>query len=135
MGFVCTVAVMVVILAVAWIVSRWDARTAYRLLEHSGEMFFEPEKTSVDASTPSGISTANYKKRPYITPLIKKRIAAQQKWHCAVCKNLLDETLEIDHIRPLWKGGHGTDPKNLQALCKRCHAMKSAMEQSQSKYQ
>ena len=120
---------MVAVFAAVWILSRWDARVAYRLLEYS-EMFFEPEQTMEDASKPSGISIASSKKRSYITPLVKKRIAAQQKWVCAVCNNLLDETYEIDHIRPLWKGGHGTDPKNLQALCKRCHVMKSAMEQA-----
>ena len=130
MGFVCAVAMMVAVLAAVWILSRWDARSAYRMLEHS-QMFFEPEKTSVDALISTNSSGyINSKKRLYITPLVKKRVAAKQKWVCKVCKNLLDETFEIDHIRPLWKGGQGTDEKNLQALCKRCHVMKSAMEQT-----
>ena len=28
---------------------------------------------------------------------------------------------EIDHIKPIYKGGHPTDINNLQALCKECH--------------
>ena len=82
MGFVCAIAMMVAVFAVVWILSRWDARSAYRMLEHS-QMLFEPEKTSVDALVSTN-STANSKKRPYITPLVQKRVAAKQKWVCAV---------------------------------------------------
>ena len=126
MGFVCAVAMMVAVFAVVWILSRWDPRSAYRMLEHS-QMLFEPEKSSVDALV-STYSTANSKKRPYITPLVKKRVAARQRWRCAVCNNLLDETFEIDHIVPLFRGGTN-DERNLQALCKRDHTLMSALEQ------
>ena len=35
--------------------------------------------------------------------------------------------LEIDHRRPLWKGG-GNELENLQALCRDCHIDKSRAE-------
>jgi hypothetical protein len=38
--------------------------------------------------------------------------------------------LELDHIVPLEKGG-GENPGNLQLLCARCHAAKSAAETTQ----
>ena len=52
--------------------------------------------------------------------------AAKQGWRCAVCRELLDETYEIDHIKALWRGG-SNDISNLQALCKRDHVWKSAV--------
>ena len=124
MGPLCTVVMMVAIFAITWTVSRWDAKTAYRLFEHSQHLF-EPEVDS-RVATPVKASIGN-RKRPFISPLVKKRVAAKQKWRCAMCKQLLDETFELDHIRPLFKGGHPTDESNLQALCKRDHLFKSAV--------
>ena len=126
MGFVCAIAMMVAVFAVVWILSRWDARSAYRMLEHS-QMFFEPEK---QVWTLWFLQTAPLIPRSGRTLHLssKKRVAAKQKWVCAVCKNLLDETFEIDHIVPLFGGGTN-DERNLQALCKRDHALKSALEQ------
>ena len=66
--------------------------------------------------------------RRHISHLLKNRVAARQRWRCAVCKELLDETFEIDHIVPLFRGGTN-DEINLQALCKRDHTLKSALEQ------
>ena len=137
MGLLCTLAVIGILVA-AWIVSRWDAKSAYRMLEHS-QHFFEPEVDSPVALpmrvTPVKASIGNREsnkfslavKRPYISPLVKKRVAAKQKWRCGVCKQLLDETFEIDHRTPLFRGGHPTQESNLQALCKRCHMFKSAV--------
>ena len=122
MGFLCTLAVVGILVA-AWLVSRWDANAAYRMLEHS-QHIFEPEVDS--PVTPVNASIGN-RKRPYISPLVKKRVAAKQKWRCAICKKLLDETFELDHIKPLFKGGHPTDESNLQALCKHDHLFKTAV--------
>ena len=143
MGLLCTLAVIGILVA-AWVVSRPDAKSAYRMLERS-QHFFEPEVDSPVALpspwlrvTPVKASIGNRDnresskpspavKRPHISPLVKKRVAAKQKWRCAICKKLLDETFELDHIKPLFKGGHPTDESNLQALCKRDHMFKSAV--------
>ena len=65
----------------------------------------------------------NYKKKEvkrYVSVKNKKTVASNQKWNCNICKNMLDETYEIDHITPLYKGGTN-DIINLQALCPNCH--------------
>ena len=36
--------------------------------------------------------------------------------------------LEVDHIRPLDKGGLPYEPGNLQAICRRCHVEKTSRE-------
>ena len=147
MGFLCAVVMMVIICVITWTVSRWDAKIAYRLFEHSQHLF-EPESVTRDEESPVApvspmkaqthspgnreSSKRSPGKRPFISPLIKKRVAAKQKWRCASCSKLLDETFEIDHRTPLFRGGHPTHESNLQALCKRCHMFKSALEQVRS---
>jgi len=54
----------------------------------------------------------------------KKYIASSQKWQCAHCQQLLDNTYEVDHIIPLYKGGTN-DLTNLEALCRNCHGKKT----------
>jgi hypothetical protein len=56
---------------------------------------------------------------------VKKYVAANQYWKCKGCKNLLDETYEIDHIVALEDNGTN-DLGNLQALCRNCHGKKTA---------
>jgi purine-cytosine permease-like protein len=63
-------------------------------------------------------------KRNVLTPLIKKKIASNQKWKCKICHQLLDYTYEIDHIQPIFKGGTN-NINNLQALCRNCHGKKT----------
>ena len=118
---------MFIVLFVVLAVCKWSPHTALRVLQHSQNLF-EPE----EQATPPPVVTKAARlptRRPYITPLVKKRVAARQKWRCAYCKNLLDETYEIDHARALFRGGSNNEG-NLQAMCKRCHALKSALEQS-----
>ena len=67
------------------------------------------------------------KSRPYLSPMVKKAVAALQKWRCAVCGEILDAAYEIDHIVPLSHGG-SNEKSNLQALCPRDHRFKTAME-------
>ena len=74
----------------------------------------------------SGASTSTRRKR--VTPFISKKIAAGQQFRCAMCKKLLQEDWEIDHIVSLQRGG-SNDLSNLQALHKRCHAYKNHIEQ------
>lgn len=67
-------------------------------------------------------------KRNVSAPL-KKKIAANQKWKCKKCSQLLDETYQVDHILPLFKEG-GNEIDNLQALCPNCHAKKTLNERN-----
>ena len=137
---------MVAVFAAVWILSRWDARVAYRLLEYS-EMFFEPEQTMEDASKPSGISTANkalqtgryvfkdpnggkgagsrHERR--VTPLMKKKIGEAYDWRCACCGKKLTFDYHVDHIVPLWRGGTNHE-SNLQPLNPQCHVIKTSFE-------
>lgn len=48
---------------------------------------------------------------------------------CAHCKaeGRIIATDEIDHVKPLFQGG-ADDDDNVQGLCRRCHAIKSAKE-------
>lgn len=74
-------------------------------------------------------------RRRRCTPFQAKRIAAAQNWRCACgCVDpsdpqrrgyLLDESYEIDHIRPLAAGG-SNDESNLQALLRTHHQAKSS---------
>tara|TARA_Y100000591_G_scaffold260223_1_gene232649 strand:- start:1 stop:513 length:513 start_codon:yes stop_codon:yes gene_type:complete len=57
----------------------------------------------------------------------KKFIASNQKWKCAHCQNLLDNTYEVDHVIALYKGGTN-ELNNLEALCRNCHGKKTFME-------
>lgn len=66
--------------------------------------------------------TLKYKRK--VSESTKKIIAARQKWKCAICSQLLDETYEIDHIVPLYKGG-SNDITNLMALDPICHRKKT----------
>ena len=123
-GLFSALALMATVLIVCWIVARWAPRTAYKMLQHS-QSFFVPEDAPIRGASKGQIQGRS--DCSYISPLVKKRVAAKQKWRCALCKQLLDETFEIDHRTPLYKGGHPTNENNLQALCKRCHAFKTAV--------
>ena len=62
--------------------------------------------------------------------LLKRRVAAQQRWHCLVCAAMLDEYYEVDHIVPLHKGGED-HIRNCQALHRSCHAQKTHLEETE----
>jgi hypothetical protein len=53
---------------------------------------------------------------------IRARIFERDGKECAYCKS--EESLHIDHIIPISKGGNSTDD-NLQVLCRTCNVMKS----------
>lgn len=59
-----------------------------------------------------------------VTESTKKLVAANQQWKCAVCGCMLDETYEVDHVNPLYKGG-SNDLSNLMALDPKCHRKKT----------
>ena len=118
---------------------RGSDQTAYTILQTANHLF-EPEHDAVVEPSPrlynrtTTAAAATTKGRPYLSPFVKKQVAAKQKWRCAVCRELLDETYEIDHIRPLHYAKNATEKRalnaidNLQALCRRDHLAKSARE-------
>ena len=69
------------------------------------------------------VKTFKVKKRK-VSETTKKVVAANQKWHCNMCKNMLDASYEVDHVVPLYKGGDNS-VNNLQALCRNCHGKKT----------
>jgi len=54
----------------------------------------------------------------------KKEVAFSQEYKCAGCKMMLPPDYAIDHIVPIALGGHNGF-RNLQALCSRCHKLKT----------
>ena len=75
-----------------------------------------------------GVSTAGgTREKRNVTGLMKKKVAASQKWKCGNCKETLDETYEVDHKLALFKGG-SNDESNLVALCPHCHRSKTVEE-------
>lgn len=67
------------------------------------------------------ISNRNAKRR--LTEAEKKAVAAEQRWHCALCDQLF-QIYEVDHIEQFCIRGNN-DRRNLQALCCDCHAIKT----------
>jgi len=58
----------------------------------------------------------------------RKKIVASQGGLCACCGCCITaNTCDIDHIEALVNGG-GNSRRNLSALCKKCHKVKSALE-------
>lgn len=57
---------------------------------------------------------------------MRRQVLSEQRW-CATlgCPNL---ATQVDHIVPVAQGGASFDRSNLQGLCPRCHARKTARE-------
>ena len=58
---------------------------------------------------------------------IRKRVLLRDHYTCRRCGRVSVD-LEVDHIVPLFLGGAESD-ENRQALCRECHAAKSAEEE------
>ena len=78
-------------------------------------------------SAPSLIPALGIKKQRNVSQLLKKKVAAKQKWACGHCRKILDASYEVDHIVALYKGGTN-DEDNLIALCRNCHGIKTVDE-------
>jgi hypothetical protein len=63
-----------------------------------------------------------------VSQLKKKIVAANQQWKCGMCGQLLDETYEVDHVVPLYRGG-SNEISNLMALDPICHKKKTFRQQ------
>ena len=72
----------------------------------------------------NGISKSNYQKL--------RLVVLAQEGQCRKCFQdeglIVMDNLEMDHIIPLVEGGTNRR-ENLQALCKKCHRKKTAVEQ------
>ena len=95
---------------------------AFRVLDHSFRESLE------GAAPPPKLPAVSRTRRPYLSAVTKKTVAARQKWRCAACGKLLDGSFEIDHRVPLSRGGDNSI-ENLQALHRfPCHMAKSATD-------
>lgn len=67
--------------------------------------------------------------RALMTSKLRECIKERDHYTCKICKNSIKKEpnllLEIDHIKPLAKGGV-TEEKNLQTLCWRCNRSKGS---------
>ena len=71
------------------------------------------------------IISTKYKRN--VTNGQKKYVGARQQWKCGHCRQILDASYEVDHIKALYKGGTN-DLDNLVALCRNCHGKKTIEE-------
>jgi 5-methylcytosine-specific restriction endonuclease McrA len=85
--------------------------------------WFESQTVKKRNDFTNGINETKKHKR-HVTESTKKLVAAHQRWKCAICGCLLDETYEVDHISPLYKGGTN-ELNNLMALDPICHRKKT----------
>lgn len=61
----------------------------------------------------------------------RRLILIRDGYRCTKCGKA--GRLEVDHIRPLNKGGDPWDHSNLQTLCRGCHIEKTKSEQARPK--
>ena len=94
----------------------------YQLYQFLDQLLSSRNKPKVHPSSPK--SRHNRK----VSPGTKKLVAAEQEWKCGHCQQLLKASYEIDHIKPLFKGG-SNHRSNLMALCRNCHGEKTLSEQ------
>lgn len=66
--------------------------------------------------------TNKIKRNSYISKQLRNEVLKKYKHECVFCGST--EKLEIDHIKPVSKGGL-SEFLNLQVLCKKCNVKKS----------
>ena len=71
--------------------------------------------------------TPSIKSNRKLSQAMKKMVAAQQKWICGYCGQVLKASFEVDHVIPLFKGGTN-QRNNLLAVCRNCHGEKTLFE-------
>lgn len=76
-----------------------------------------PETTATTVAVP---------RRKQLSSAQKWQIAAQQRFRCNRCQELLTE-VDFDHVSPLHQGG-SNELHNMQALCLNCHRQKTREE-------
>jgi hypothetical protein len=138
LGLACLLACLLGCLAM--LVTAWDPRSAPLahdvLLRFSQLRLFDGEESepqrparALDVATSAAAvrvrASPRAKPKRRLTQLMKKKVAARDRWRCQICDRLLSHTYEIDHIVPLHLGGSDVDT-NLRALCRECHGVQSA---------
>ncbi len=58
---------------------------------------------------------------------LRKQILERDRYTCCACRTISVMDIEVDHLIPISQGGTD-DPSNLRAMCRRCHATKTARE-------
>ena len=80
------------------------------------------------------VQTFSTERRRDVSERKKKQVAFSQEYKCASCGMMLPPDYAIDHIVPIALGGHNGF-RNLQALCLKCHKLKTQMKHYQTKIQ
>lgn len=57
---------------------------------------------------------------------IRRIVLLRDRYRCRCCGAAA--RLEVDHVKPMERGGATYDPANLQALCRSCHIEKTRRE-------
>lgn len=64
--------------------------------------------------------------------IVRRSVLVRDKNRCRMCRRRVrnlhvsaPDQAHVDHIIPLTLGGHPTDPRNLQTLCRDCNEVKS----------
>lgn len=68
-----------------------------------------------------------------VSDQVKKQVAADQEWNCAICGERLKASYEVDHIVALEDGG-SNNIDNLRAVCRNCHGDKTVNENIKRRY-
>jgi 5-methylcytosine-specific restriction protein A len=103
----------------------WQARSAPEEFQDTLGLAKQLLTTVGGSASVGGTGTTREKRN--VSALMKKKVAASQEWKCSKCGKTLDETFEVDHIVPLYKGG-SNDITNLTALCPNDHRLKTVNE-------
>lgn len=63
-------------------------------------------------------------KRVNFPQWMRNKVCSSQEWNCNLCNERFDDSIIIDHIKPLYLGG-SNHISNLQALCPSCDKFKT----------
>jgi 5-methylcytosine-specific restriction endonuclease McrA len=115
----------ILLILYVWWYARQSPEGFQTTMDLAKQMMADGSRAYVAGVASSGSGTTREKRN--VSNLLKKKVAAGQSWKCGTCKTTLDETYEVDHVVPLFKGG-SNDESNLKALCVYCHKKKTMAE-------
>ena len=61
---------------------------------------------------------------------LRRKILVRDGWECQACGRLLG-LAQVDHIKPVFKGGKPFEEANCQVLCVSCHVAKTRIDKGQ----